>query len=277
MSLTAHLEPRTQLLCITPELAADLLKRNTLNRPVNKTNLRKITSELVAGNWKLNGETIKVTTEGGILDGQHRLMAVVASGVSIESLVVFNLRADVFDTIDTGAKRSSADTLAVAGFKNSRFLGSVARKVLLHRRGALFGWSHEEPSSAQILEIAKSEPGLVLAIDRVHGCRFMRKYLSDSVAGFCHFVFSEHDPAAAETFTTKLETGEGLLPGDPVLLLRNQLLNQTAKAPLSGPHKAGLMFKAFKAHSRGLRMKLLRVTPDELKDGKVFQLKEKAE
>ncbi len=45
-----------------------------------------------SGEWKYNGESIKVCTDGSLLDGQHRLEACIESGVTFDTLLVTNLR-----------------------------------------------------------------------------------------------------------------------------------------------------------------------------------------
>jgi hypothetical protein len=81
--------------------------------------------EIAAGRWKPNGETIKFTMDGVLLDGQHRLAAVALAGVGIETTVVWGLDPDCFDTIDSGRPRSAADMLAIQGIPN-RFSNSRA-------------------------------------------------------------------------------------------------------------------------------------------------------
>jgi hypothetical protein len=96
-------------------MAAKLLSNNTRNRSVRRKNVEFFAKEILSGNWKLNAETIKVGRDGTLLDGQHRLYAVVETGMSIQCLLATDLDQDVFDTIDTGARRSAGDTLTVAG------------------------------------------------------------------------------------------------------------------------------------------------------------------
>ena len=58
---------------ITPEFAKALLELNGINRPLSDPTLKGYIKTLETDRWKLNGETIKVTTSGRLLDGQHRL------------------------------------------------------------------------------------------------------------------------------------------------------------------------------------------------------------
>src|ERR1700689_2182609 len=106
--------PRKILL--TPELAAQLLDHNNLNRPLNDQHVKRIANQILAGKWKFNGDTIKLSVKKDVLDGQHRLWAVMESKVPIETIIVEGIEAEAFATIDTLRKpRSGADVLALKG------------------------------------------------------------------------------------------------------------------------------------------------------------------
>lgn len=60
---------------ITPERAAEMLSKNKSNRKINQANVRRIADDMLTGNYKLNGETIKFYADGTLADGQHRLTA----------------------------------------------------------------------------------------------------------------------------------------------------------------------------------------------------------
>ena len=87
---------------ITPEKASGYLKKNKNNRAVSAPLVSRMAREMREGLWAENGETIVFNGDGRLLDGQHRLMAVVESGETIRSLVVTRVPATAFQTIDTG-------------------------------------------------------------------------------------------------------------------------------------------------------------------------------
>ena len=63
---------------ITPKDAADLLKLNTDNRSQRKGNIERIKRDIKNGQYLLNGDTIVISTENVLLNGQHRLEAIAA-------------------------------------------------------------------------------------------------------------------------------------------------------------------------------------------------------
>lgn len=104
-----------QLVTITPGMAEEMLKRNIANRKVNQANVNRIAADMATGNYRINGETIKISSNGEILDGQHRLLACIKSGVPFKSYIVYNVEREAIGTIDMGKGRSVADSLNVMG------------------------------------------------------------------------------------------------------------------------------------------------------------------
>src|SRR5690606_5321337 len=74
---------------LTPDTAVRLLERNTLNRPLSDQHVKRIASQISAGKWRFNGDTIKLSECGDVLDGQHRLWAVIEAKKPVETLIVY--------------------------------------------------------------------------------------------------------------------------------------------------------------------------------------------
>ena len=108
--------PNVKLVTITPEMAEEMLKKNIGNRKVNQANVNRIAADMATGNYRLNGETIKISSNGEILDGQHRLLAAVQSGVTFQTYIVYDIDRELIGTIDMGKNRSVADSLNIMGY-----------------------------------------------------------------------------------------------------------------------------------------------------------------
>ena len=126
---------------ITPELAEELIKLNTNNfRKPDKRTVSAYAREMSLGEWKLNGDTIKIDYEDGIpviVDGQHRLMAVIKSGVPIKSIVVRGVNDDGL-TVDRGRKRTLGQWCAYKGYPYASELPALAKGIIAHELG---NWS----------------------------------------------------------------------------------------------------------------------------------------
>jgi hypothetical protein len=79
------------------------------------------------GQWKLTHQGIAFGTSGRLLDGQHRLAAIIDSQTSQYMLVFVDCPEDGFANFDRGAQRSVADVLA----KDPRMVTIAATMVRL--------------------------------------------------------------------------------------------------------------------------------------------------
>ena len=216
---------------ITPELASELLAQNTRNRPVRWKHVNALAADIREGRWRLNGEAIKIGSNGVILDGQHRLHAIAASGTGVRSYLIENLDPDVFDTIDQGIRRSPADALTVDGESNAPHL-SAACGVLSRM---LAGTSLTTRSGkVRAREIVAAHPGLRASTTAIRGMKGCNKvYPSQGMAIALHYLFGRVDPNGRDGFFVSLVKGLGLTETDAVYHLRERLLAK-------GPNRAKL-------------------------------------
>jgi len=114
---------------ITPAIATELLKLNKNNRPIKPQWVNFLTSAMLEGRFKESGDSIKFSNTNQLIDGQHRLLACVRSGVSIRSIVACGLDPEVFKVIDSGAKRTVSDVFAGFDLKNYTAIAAAARTV----------------------------------------------------------------------------------------------------------------------------------------------------
>ena len=121
---------KIEIVEVTPELAKTWMEKNTHNRVIRPGTVNMYARDMTAGNWKMTGETIKFNKAGDLIDGQHRLQAVIKADITIKLLVVDGLDQDVQEVMDTGIKRSTSDALQLQGFKNTTTLASAARLMM---------------------------------------------------------------------------------------------------------------------------------------------------
>lgn len=119
----------TERMTVTPPLAARMLDFNSRNRPVSSKKVTRLAEKMRSGNWVWTHQGVGFDTDGRLVDGQHRLMAVVASDTSQDLLVTYGMSPDAFDHVDTEGSRNSADLLAirVPGIKHRKALCAISR------------------------------------------------------------------------------------------------------------------------------------------------------
>lgn len=146
---------------ITPEKAQKLLKKNTINRALSKHYVANYTHQMVLGLWRL-GEPIYIDLHGNLINGQHRLNAVVKSGKTIQFLVVYNMPTDAFQWLDEGKKRSGADVLSIVRDKGLNGVLAnglnVARKLNLGRKDFKAGKREGGLSNQQVVQLYEKKP-----------------------------------------------------------------------------------------------------------------------
>jgi hypothetical protein len=205
------------------------------------------------GEWVLNGESIKLGVDGTLLDGQHRLQAIIEAETAIEVLVVRNLASAVQDTVDTGRRRRLADILMVEGYTDPNGLAAALNILHRYRIQVRLDYSHTNaPSSAQALKLIEAEPHIR---ESVRVGRNVTKEIGGPIGVFSamHHVFFEADPEPAEDFFARLKTGAELDRHDPVLRLRNQITRpRKDRGYTQSPHPiAALTVKAFNFRRSG--------------------------
>lgn len=249
---------------ITPEIARQFLAKNLSNRPLKKTSTVAVfAAAMKRGEWVLNGDAIRFSSDGVLLDGQHRLEAVVKSGATIYSLVVYGLPPSTFDTIDRGRPRTTADMLAIRGEKNYTALASVARLGFMWETygDPFYGKPDAQPTARQIEAYVDENPIIRDAVRIVTARKWIKKYLTPRIGGFAVYAFLRSDLASCVPgFMDVLVTGEKSQTNCAAFLLRDALVeDKSARDQMPDRYKAPLIFKAFKKFVAAESTKNLRI------------------
>ena len=254
-----------KLIDINSEMATKLLKLNTANRPLDVRRAFKIAGAINRGEWQLNGDTIRISKNGVLLDGQHRLKGIELSGKTVKSYLIENLPDDVFMTIDTNARtRAVGDILAIKGEKNYKLLASSSRLLFWFKRNGTPLESKETPTPQQIEEIIAKYPAIKDSVYLFGKSKWLARYITPSTGAFCHFIFFEKYPEETKLFFEQLETGVGLEENSPILRLRDRLIFDVSDKIniMSKKYKMALMFKAFRLYVENKSVKNLSVRLD---------------
>lgn len=121
----------TDFVEITPQMAAELLEHNSVNRRIRPRQVAAYAEDMARGLWRLTGEAIKVSRSGQLQDGQHRLNAIIDSGQSVRMLLIKGLEDEAQALMDQGANRTATDAARMAGYTYASHSSSIARWLLL--------------------------------------------------------------------------------------------------------------------------------------------------
>src|SRR2546429_1878241 len=114
------------------------------------------------GDRRITHQGIAFDTTGALVDGQHRLAAIVEADVPVEVTVFSEVPEGAFDVLDTGKRRNAADVLAIEGEKNSTMLAAMVRTVWLYENRPDLGWSGGKSAvtNHQIVQTLEAHPKL---------------------------------------------------------------------------------------------------------------------
>lgn len=290
-----HAEPEW----VTPEQAAWMLQFNTKNRKLGEKRIDELCRIMLAGKFKLNGEAVKLSRgvdplidrhsgdpivdgEGRpmlaprLLDGQHRLAALVEAGktnpnIKVQMLVIRGLAPDTQSTMDTGTKRTAGNVFQIAGETNANVMASLLANVWKWDAGDHKFGTHPKPTTTELEEML-SDPieGPKLRRSLEVGIRTGGSFnsLSKTSLAVSHYLLARLDPEMqfVPYFFHLIATGENLSKGNPVLALRerarrNREGNQRQYMTMS--RQVGLVFRAWNNCVKGEAVSTLIQTANE--------------
>jgi hypothetical protein len=258
---------------ITPAVAETYLATMKRNRKLRVRLVERYADSMSAGQWKLTGEPIKFNKDGELIDGQHRLAAVIRSGKTIEADVRRDLHPDVFMELDTGGVRSPGDLLQIAGYDYTTNIASAIRQansILEVESGVikptsmgkkrvapsvLLEWceEHQEELREAVRETMTKDAKVVCSPPSLHAALY--------------FLFAQYNRKAAREFFAALTTGLGFehAEHDPIYMLRKQLLSFKGNKNIKRPsyYKAALIIKAWNAYQNRDTIQQLKYTDAE--------------
>jgi len=102
---------KVEVVKITPQIAESMLSKNEGNRKISPATVFSYSEDMKNGRWRSTHQGIAVDESGKIIDGQHRLSAIIKSGFSmVTTLTVYDGKLDtIFIPIDRGKNRSLND------------------------------------------------------------------------------------------------------------------------------------------------------------------------
>jgi hypothetical protein len=210
---------------VTPAMAATWLTQNHHNRNMNVRLVGDYARDMLADNWPLNGESVKFADDGTLLDGQHRLSAVVLADITVQMIVVTGLPVETQETMDAGRKRSTADILGIRGETHSLIVASVLKRVWIWQRGERKFLTNPRPTTAELTQLLATAPGEFRRAAEIADRTYRKfRFLPQSSVGTAYFVLNRIAPDDVPWFFESIATGAGLEVGNPVLTLRNRAM-----------------------------------------------------
>lgn len=168
----------TTIETITPAVAAAYLEFNRNNRPIKAKHVAQLAASMARGQWMLTHESIAFASSGRLIDGQHRLSAIVKSGITVRMAVTRDSDQNTFAVIGDAARRTGCDVLSTLSEANASRLAGMIRCALEGMdRGAMV-------SKADIREFIAS-PHSGVARELIGACVGKGEHLPAPCMGAC--------------------------------------------------------------------------------------------
>jgi hypothetical protein len=257
---------------ISPETAADWLDNRNLseNRPFNNRRVsnhivRKYAEAMSEGRWLLTHQGIAFDREGWLLDGQHRLHAIIEAGIPVEVMVIPGCDPETFSILDTGLRRQAGQLIPVNGktvAAAARIIGTVTGAWSVRHVSA--GIYDTQATNDQILAVVADWPELTELSRPVVLCyQKVRINVATHLAVAAQAQRGEYAGKLPAWFES-LKSGEGLTGKDSRLLLRNRFIRDHRE--LNGGNARGSSYRfvarAWNAYAQDRQLGVLRAHDD---------------
>lgn len=211
---------------VTPALAEAWLATMQHNRRLSSNTVERLAKMMKEGQWLFDGAPLRFNTKGELVDGQHRLWALIEAKYTADFLVVRNVPDEAFLTMDTGKNRSFADMLSIEtpglGDVNNvaattqiacRWdLGMRGRQLIAGRAGTL--------TNSQLMTYYRQHSEHIINASKLARAGKLTGIPGRALDLLAHIALNL-DAEDAAFFFQRLHDGVGLEETSPILALRN--------------------------------------------------------
>ncbi len=256
---------------ITPVIAQQWLALNSHNRNISRAAVERYRRDMVNGKWVFTGEAIHFNGTGALINGQHRLTALVKAGetdpkTSIKVLVIRDIDKSIQEKLDQGKVRSVHDILALRGISEGRAIGAAARHLIGIKLGynVLQQASGRRPTNTEVLDMLEKHPQLTASAETVGGHAVG---INPSLLVALHYIGAKllRDRETADSFVQVFASGTPAYKGCPAHALRERLIAQSGKRHVLTPAaRRFATIHAWNMFRRGERVTSFKFPEDEV-------------
>jgi hypothetical protein len=240
---------------VTPEIAKTILEYNRpgeANRPVTRAGVKAVAFALMRAEWTNTGEPIIMSDERLLNDGQHRLTAVVETGIAVPMDLRFGIARAAYPATNSGGSRSAGQALSGMGLTNTMRLAAVLRIGLAYEDGLPSSLRWRMPN-ARIAEALHRWPD---AVQGARVCGTMPKPFRVSMVGGLAFLAGRSARERLVTaFFDELKTGIGKASSPPMRLREALLAAGLSREETQRASGLALGILAWNAYRRGETIK----------------------
>lgn len=220
-------EPYSKIMEVDADLAFRWLEGNTHNRSVNQAHVERLAREMQAGRWRLTHQGIAFDTTGLLIDGQHRLWAIVEAKKPIRMRIFFNEPPENRQVLDTGERRSNKDVLKLSGE-----VGDITLKHLATLRAMLAGrfLTPSRMTPGEEAEVyRRHREAIEFALEHLKSCRF-KGVATATVRAVIARAYYSWSRAKLSVFCETLKSGVKYGDDDTAIVLLFQYLIRSSES-----------------------------------------------
>lgn len=266
---------QTVVVLVTPAMAARWLTLNQGNRKPSRAKVRRFADVIRSGKWMENGETVKFSASGRLLDGQSRLRAIIEANTAVLLEIRFGIPDTAQRSMDAGESRRATHALEMLGYENAYVLSPALRFVYQMELGGIRAGGSTTGRQSVMENLAvpaliKRNEGLTKSVAwAIAQGAPLRKLMPFSEAAFFHYIFAGAGVEKRDAFFQSLIpekharlTGRLTKDNSPTGLLRNRLLANLG-GKISAASRVRIIVKAWNAYAREVPLAELTLTPRE--------------
>ena len=265
-----HIHPipkASGIVTVTPSQAQSWLDHRNIERQraYSHHKASQWYSEMRAGRWKTTHQGIAFDWDGFLLDGQHRLGAIVLLGRPVQLDVRIGCDPDTFDVLDTGHKRTANQmihhTHAKLMTSAARYLGTI--DGTLNSPVTAGGVYAKRTTTAELLQVVANWPELGTFAASAQNVRVKSQILAAPhlamLAQASRTQYADRIPLWLDGLTY----GENLTGLDARLHLRNRFAKERRALMNAHGLSYGLVVTAWNSYALELQMGVLRVRGED--------------
>lgn len=258
----------TEMVSVDAAMAHQWLRHQNANRKLRPGRVSEFARDMLKRNWRVTGEALKFDPEGSLLDGQHRLAAVLEAAevepdISVLMLVVRGVPREAQDVMDTNSRRTGADQFKIKGYANYAALAAATKWSIVWERGALYADRDSRTvTHSDQLEFVQANPRLE-EITALAAPKYKFIYMPLGFIITSWWVLDRIDDDQAQWFFDRLADGVNLPDLHPILALKNSLITlRMQKSNMPADVYMSMVMRTWNAVREGKTMQKMQIYKD---------------
>ena len=230
---TTLIPTNTVFIQVTPELAREMLAKGTLNRNINPRIVDRYARAMMAGTWiEKSPESIKFNELGELIDGQHRLHALLKASATLIFKIDYNCPSEVMSSLDSGSKRTPGQAAKIAGLNASNMEMAIVRAM--HLKSTAYS-SHDTFSNHELMNMyRKHQEAVTFAVTQY------RKLNSDPMRssilrGIVARAWYSQDKERLQRFLYVVDTRDSVASEDSAAIVLRNTYEKSNRSLTLGP------------------------------------------